>query len=539
MAFSFFCGLGARKWQCAMDCNSLTFKQAILNIYPRLRSVIGYNLWTLTKDKTFERIPEKVNTPSRMRSYLGPHFTGCLIIVPVSDIVLMEERREHLRQRDIKDDKSMNAPTGYLKHDILESKVSQVVTEKQETQHSQTHRSLCLICGRIEKTAGTGSFHKIHEEKIQVGHERQTISKKLTDILGFNFEQSKRKFIASSEICKRCMRTVTDLVKMEDQLKSTKEELVSSFFSTTSKFNKNHREVDESKTSPNYSQTQTHQNGGFNTSPVTNGYSHPFIQRPLPLQMALFNQQSKMDNQIPVTTAYGPGLIQFYPRPNYPLNQYGEGRDPEPDSKSSSPTSRKDTRNGSDYGGSEIGSSSFLSVSPTPRADYLETESLPGNISPRPFDTRSYASTFSFHSSTSSIKSKGQIKEYEARAEERIEGDQPSDAPENFSLPKGDSRDQDASPGSQGETSPRRFGSPSSMESNTPPGSSSPCPGERNLDRKEEEEREEMRKPWKKRKRIQESDQENSLELKKTKEDSSESNDSHEQLDKPAEFEQN
>merc|ERR1719431_23161 len=174
--FLLFCGLGARKWQCAIDCNSLTFKQAILNIYPRLRSVIGYNLWTLTKDKkTFERIPEKVNTPIRIRSYLGSHFTGCLIIVPVSDIVLMEERREHLRQRDIKDDKSMNAPTGYLKHDILESKVSQVVTEKPETQHSQAHRSLCLICGRIEKTAGTGTFHKILEEKIQVGHERQTI----------------------------------------------------------------------------------------------------------------------------------------------------------------------------------------------------------------------------------------------------------------------------------------------------------------------------------------------------------------------------
>ena len=72
----------------------------------------------------------------------------------------MEERREH------------------LKHDILESKVSQVVTEKPETQHNQAHR--------IEKTAGTGTFHKILEEKIHVGHERQTIAKKLTDILGFN-----------------------------------------------------------------------------------------------------------------------------------------------------------------------------------------------------------------------------------------------------------------------------------------------------------------------------------------------------------------
>ena len=88
--FLLFCGLGARKWECDMNCNSLTFKQAILNIYPRLRSVIGYNLYTVSKDKKhFERIPEKVNTPKRIRSYLGPLFTGCLIIVPVSDIVLV------------------------------------------------------------------------------------------------------------------------------------------------------------------------------------------------------------------------------------------------------------------------------------------------------------------------------------------------------------------------------------------------------------------------------------------------------------------
>ena len=88
--FLLFCGLGARKGEGDMNCNSLTFKQAILNIYPRLRSVIGYNLYTVSKDKKhFERIPEKVNTPKRIRSYLGPLFTGCLIIVPVSDIVLV------------------------------------------------------------------------------------------------------------------------------------------------------------------------------------------------------------------------------------------------------------------------------------------------------------------------------------------------------------------------------------------------------------------------------------------------------------------
>merc|ERR1719443_1451879 len=39
--FLLFCGLGARKWEVDMNCNSLTFKQAILNIYPRLRSILN------------------------------------------------------------------------------------------------------------------------------------------------------------------------------------------------------------------------------------------------------------------------------------------------------------------------------------------------------------------------------------------------------------------------------------------------------------------------------------------------------------------
>ena len=61
-----------------------------LEIMLFFRSAVGYNLWTLTRDKkTFERIPEKVNTPKRIRSYLGSQFTGCLIIVPISDILLV------------------------------------------------------------------------------------------------------------------------------------------------------------------------------------------------------------------------------------------------------------------------------------------------------------------------------------------------------------------------------------------------------------------------------------------------------------------
>ena len=71
--FLLFCGLGARRWEVDMNCNSRTFSQAILNIYPRLRSVIGYNLYTVSEDKKqFEPIPEKANTPMRLRCFLGP-----------------------------------------------------------------------------------------------------------------------------------------------------------------------------------------------------------------------------------------------------------------------------------------------------------------------------------------------------------------------------------------------------------------------------------------------------------------------------------
>lgn len=506
--FLLFCGLGARKWQCAMDCNSLTFKQAILNIYPRLRSVIGYNLWTLTRDKkTFERIPEKVNTPRRIRSYLGSQFTGCLIIVPVTDIVLMEEKREHLRQIDIKsvNDVKMATPTTYLKHEYTLGNV-------EEQRHVPNGpRSLCLICGKIEKTAGTGTFHKILEEKLPVGFDRTTIAKKLTDVLGFNFEQGKRKFIASEEICKKCLRIVCDIVKMEEQLKASKEELVSNFFNTTSKFNKSHREVEESAKAspiiPNQPQAHIHP-----ATPVsTTSYPHPFLQRSLPLPMALFNQQTSKSGG-----GYSQnGLIQFYPTPGY--TDYSQQ------------VREAYTRPSSEYGGSDIGSSSFLSVSPPPTGtrglEYPMTtsnvhrpaDSEGGNISPRPFDNRSYASTFSFRSTTSSVRSKAQIKSYTTTTEEQ---------PEDYTVnAKGDQEEE--SPGSLGETSPRLSGSPTS--------SSESPDGKRELG--DDEEREERKKPWKKRKRVQESSDLDHFShgineaVKEMKDDSNESQDCQHQLD--------
>jgi len=535
--FLLFCGLGARKWQCAIDCNSLTFKQAILNIYPRLRSVIGYNLWTLTKDKkTFEKIPEKINTPRRMRSYLGTHFTGCLIIVPVSDIVLMEEKREHLRQIDIKHVKDVNG-------------ISSVNIE-----HETRHRSLCLICGKIEKTAGTGSFHKINEETINCGDGNQIISKKLTDILGFNFEQSKRKFIASTEICKRCLRSVTDVIKMEEQLKKHKEDLVSNFFSTTSKFNKNQGSInDDSKQSlsPQYSSSQSlavdnalapttsQERKGFSTNPSQNGYPHPFLVQSLPPSVAFLNQPK----QLP----YGNGIVQFY-RPTYP--EYGANP-----SDGNSPERRENFnyRNGSDYAASEVDSSCFLSITPPPKDnDFIpghqdqETDSHTGSISPRPFDTRSYASTFSFRSA-SSIRSKGEQKSYgmiqatpkevpnrPEEHNEKINSEQPEmngypEQTDNYKRTNEKTAYESTEASPRSEQSPRSAGTPGSesFESITP-NTSSPTPD----DNLAEEERAERRKPWKKRKRVQEPEQDDSSGDKKLKnEENSESSDCRDQID--------
>ena len=69
-------------------------------------------------------------------------------------------------------------------------------------------------------------------------------------------------------------------------------------------------------------------------------------------------------------------------------------------------------RPGSEYAASEVGSSSYLSVSP-PRCDMNNTD-YPEPVSPRNFDQQSLASTFSFNSTSSSLllKSKAQYKDY-------------------------------------------------------------------------------------------------------------------------------
>jgi len=89
------CGLGARKWQVSLDFDEEAFQSAIYKIYPRLTSVSSYTLWNIKKDKTFEKLPAKVNTPSRIRAYLGNQFSGCLLIMPSEEIQLFDQQLQN------------------------------------------------------------------------------------------------------------------------------------------------------------------------------------------------------------------------------------------------------------------------------------------------------------------------------------------------------------------------------------------------------------------------------------------------------------
>lgn len=483
--FLLFCGLGARRWQIGMDCNSLSFKQAILNIYPRLRSVIGYNLWALTKDrKNFERIPEKVNTPRRMRSYLGSLFTGCLIIVPVSDIMLMEERREHLRIRDMKEFRDLKGPP--MQNMEAENRLS---------------RSSCLICGKMEKTAGTGSFHKIHTETMSCpdgGGGEVLIVRKLTDLLGFSFDGTKRRMPVSDEICRRCMKSVKELLQKEEELKVAKADLLATFFSTAAKFGRNQVAVndaaddnDEAKggrssssaisplssaaaAAAHYHRHHHHHHNapadlsslhhlGLYGLPNSSSGSNNSQQQQLLLaaaaalpsaadlsgsSLAHHHKSSSNSNGFgpPPAALDNSGLLPYY-RSRLGLGDsaascnnriilsggtinggrsdcYTNGDGAELISRISSDISSAGVPvnyfhhlgSGSEYARSEVGSSSFISVSP-PRQEFsaaggggsyqqTETENesrLSSSLSPRPFDSMSYASTFSLKSCNSTL----------------------------------------------------------------------------------------------------------------------------------------
>ena len=390
----------------------------------------------------------------------------------------MEEKREHLRQIDVR-----------------QCSTSQPGPDHQDMSHKQ--RSLCLICGKIEKTPGTGSFYRIFEETIDCyGGRGDIIAKRLTEILGFNFE-NKKKFLASQEVCKKCLRTTTEVVRMEEQLRRNKEELVSNFFTTTSKFKNKGSQNEDSRQShltPSTSATPT--NGvtpgqapvypapfpvvtnGYPFPPMVNSNTTPFLVQPMPL--SFLNQHKHLQ--------YNNGIVQFYQ--SQPYSAIRHSNDVAPPPVVTEP-SKEPGDNVSEATPSEVGSSCYMAVSPLPKSkhhrDEIEEDSC---CSPRPFDTQSYASTFSFRS-TSSIRSKAEIKSYDEPISLEIEkNDQTKLEP-----PKRKCESNDTSPRSQtspvSTTSPK----PDSLDSNSP---------RRSPDVDKDRDNDRM-KPWKKRKIVHES----------------------------------
>jgi len=196
-----------------------------------------------------------------------------------------------------------------------------------------------------------------------------------------------------------------------------------------------------------------------------------------------------------------------------------------------SPPERKQNsaynRLGSDTS-SDVASSSFLSVSPPVGGYPPETDSTNSRASPshlaRDFDARSYASTFSLHSTGSSLnipsqlRSKGQIKSYESYEEKeklqesRLQGEEIASREEATSYenhqPTGDKEGSGtySTPQSPRSQDSSNSGASDSLESTNPtrPGT----PEEEKAKSEAEEAEVERRKPWKKRKRAIESDQE-------------------------------
>lgn len=381
----------------------------------------------------------------------------------------MEEKREHLRQIDVR---QTQAP----------------VRAAPAPEPDTRHRSLCLICGKSEKTPGTGSFYRIMEETIECyGGRGETIVKKLTDILGFNFE-AKKKFLASVEICKKCLRTTTEVVRMEEQLKKNKEELVSNFFTTTSKYkNKtqgSQSEADCKPTEPVLGPPSANGHGPYPGFPPAQGFpqmmtnSGNFLVQP----MAFMNQHKHLQ--------YGNGIVQFYQPQPYPTIRHTGGLDKNHDDNAEKTSEKTNGSVASEATPSEIGSYSYVSMSPPrPKRDLDEDSNRSSVCSPRPFDTQSYASTFSFRS-CSSYRSKAEIKSYEEPISLEIDKEDKLEA-------ESDKRKRESN-----DTSPRSLTSPVSTSSPKPESLQSNSPGPDN----DAEQREiDRKKPWKKRKLVQES----------------------------------
>ncbi|TRY60921.1 hypothetical protein TCAL_03200 [Tigriopus californicus] len=239
------CGLGARKWQVNLDLDSKIFQLTLLNIYPRLSTVSNYSLWTINKNKTFEKLPQKVDTPSRIRAYLGSQFSGCLVIMPSEEISLGPSPTVNGVETDVgvrnayksslSRDKSRITNTcerNGLSYPNNSSQYSQATN----TLNSLHSRSICLLCGRMAKQLGSSAFYNIDTHMLNSESGGETIAARLKEIIRVTLPR--KKLIPSEEICKKCFRQLNEIDYLENQLKSAKDEVVNNFFHTVSKISR-------------------------------------------------------------------------------------------------------------------------------------------------------------------------------------------------------------------------------------------------------------------------------------------------------------
>jgi len=273
-------GLGARKWVASLDFDAESFKGAIVNIYPRLSSVPSYTLWNVKPDKTFEKLPSTVNTPKRIKAYLGSSFTGSLIIMPSEEISLgpvkvphmtssagsgshkfssstasVRSARSSASSKTEKDSssgyesyqESMNGSSG--REQDRSSGSYYCPSSSNSSSHKMSHmnsnagsngrsqRQMCLTCGRLAKQAGSTSFYDIHNSTtFSTSDGYVSIAKKLR--LLFHLELPRSKLVTSDQICRKCFRALNEIHFLETQLKRSKEEMMSTLFATVAKISK-------------------------------------------------------------------------------------------------------------------------------------------------------------------------------------------------------------------------------------------------------------------------------------------------------------
>jgi len=269
-------GLGARKWVASLDFDAESFKGAIVNIYPRLSSVPSYTLWNVKPDKTFEKLPSTVNTPKRIKAYLGSSFTGSLIIMPSEEISLGPVKVPHMTTSSGSGSHKFSSSTASVRsarssassktekdsssgYESYQESIngssrgdqdrSSYYPPSNSSSHKMSHmnsnagsngrsqRQMCLTCGRLAKQAGSTSFYDIHNSTtFSTSDGYVSIAKKLR--LLFHLELPRSKLVTSDQICRKCFRALNEIHFLETQLKRSKEEMMSTLFATVAKISK-------------------------------------------------------------------------------------------------------------------------------------------------------------------------------------------------------------------------------------------------------------------------------------------------------------